>query len=154
MKLLTIAAMALVTLQFAPPASAHRGGNNDCSARMLTGRWLFATGVGQQQLADAPPPGRITALGTMNIHRNGTLEGKFDVTFEAHAASPGGFGTGMPYSGEVLLNDDCTGTISFVTALGTSRTDSIAVVDRDEVWAMSQDPNNLWTYRMRRISRH
>lgn len=35
---------------------------------------------------------------------------------------------------------------------GTARTDSIAVVERDLFWGMSQDPNNLWTYRAKKIS--
>lgn len=33
------------------------------------------------------------------------------------------------------------------------RTDSIAVLSENELWAMSQDPSNLWTTRARRISR-
>lgn len=147
MKPVIIAAMALAGLQLSAPAWAD-GGGEDCSTQMLAGRWLFATGIGHQALENAPPPGDITAIGTMNISRNGTLEGKFDVTFEGAVFVPGN-----TYSGEVTLSEDCTGTLSFVTSNGTVRTDSIALVEIDEIWAMTQDPNNLWTYRVRRISR-
>jgi hypothetical protein len=33
------------------------------------------------------------------------------------------------------------------------RTDSIVVLSRSEIWGMSQDPLNLWTYKVRRISK-
>jgi hypothetical protein len=117
-----------------------------CSTQMLAGRWLFATGVGHQALNPAAPSD-ITALGTMNIHRNGTLDGVFDVTFDKLV-----FRGGVLYSGTVVVNPDCTGTLSFVTSNGTARTDSIAVLNRYEIWGMSQDTKNLWTYQARRIA--
>jgi hypothetical protein len=150
MKYLILAVVAVLTvLQLPAPASANKGARG-CSTEMLAGRWLFATGIGHQQLANSPaPPGDITALGTMNIRRNGTLEGRFDVTFAGFASVPD-----LVYSGSVILNEDCTGTLSFVTSTGSSRTDSIALVEHAEIWAMSRDPDNLWTYRVRRIARH
>lgn len=117
-----------------------------CSTAMLAGRWVFATGIGHQQLADAPPPADITAIGTMNVTRHGVLEGAFNVTFEGAAFVPG-----IPYSGTVVVNPDCTGTVSFVTGTGSSRSDSIVVLNRYEFWGMSEDPSNLWTYRARRL---
>lgn len=149
MKILMTVTLALMmtAVQFSAPAMADKGGR--CDTRMLAGRWLFATGIGHQQLgAPAPPSGDITAIGTMNIDRDGALEGKFDVTFEG-----AGFLSGILYSGTARLNADCTGTLSFVTETGTVRTDSIALVEDDLFWAMSQDPLNLWTYKAKRISR-
>ena len=137
--------IALLTLGL--PIAPALADQDRCSTSMLAGRWLFATGIGHQALDNAPPPGDITALGTMNIRRNGTLEGAFDVTFEGAAFAPG-----LVYTGSVVVNSDCTGTLSFVTSAGTVRTDSIAVLNRYEIWAMSQDPKNVWTYRVRRVS--
>ena len=113
-----------------------------CSAQGLAGRWLFATDVGQ--FPDFG--GDITALGTMNIDRSGHLEGRFDATVALVAFLPGN-----TYEGSVVVNPDCTGTLTFQTSENTGRTDSIAVVGRDEIWGMSQDTANLWTYRARKI---
>jgi hypothetical protein len=117
-----------------------------CSIDMVKGRWVFATGIGHQALAGAPPPADITAIGTWNVHRDGTLEGTFDVTFQDAAFVPG-----VPYTGSVIVNPDCTGTVTFTTGAGSARTDSILVLNRYEIWGMSQDPANLWTYQVRRL---
>lgn len=117
-----------------------------CSTEMMAGRWVFATGIGHQALDNAPPPADITAIGTMNVSRGGVLEGAFNVTFEGAAFVPG-----IPYSGTIVVNPDCTGTVAFVTGTGSSRTDSIVVLNRYEFWGMSEDPANLWTYRARRL---
>lgn len=141
--LLVVSATLVAT---ASPAVAH--GSDRCSTAMLAGRWLFATGIGHQALATSPaPPGDITALGTMNIRANGDVEGTFDVTFEGFASVPG-----VPYTGTIVVNEDCTGVLSFVTGTGSTRTDTIAVLSRYEMWGMSRDPNNLWTYQVRRLS--
>jgi hypothetical protein len=126
--------------------AAADAGAGRCSTSMLAGRWVFATDIGHQNNPNAPAPGDITAIGTMNIVRSGELEGSFDVTFEGAA-----FVAAIPYSGTVTVNDDCTGTLSFVTAVGSMRSDSIVVLSQYEFWGMSQDPNNLWTYRARRL---
>lgn len=133
-------------LRFSEAASAEPPGDR-CSTAMLAGRWVFATGIGHQALANAPAPGDVTAIGTMNIRRNGDVEGVFDVTFEGAA-----FRAGVSYSGTVSVNADCTGTVSFVTAAGTARTDSIVVLNRYELLGMSRDPKNLWTYEARRLA--
>lgn len=119
-----------------------------CSVRAIAGSWLFATDVGHQMLgAPFPPDKDITAIGTMNIARDGTLSGTFDVTVEDFAFIPG-----VVYTGSVTVNPDCTGILSFATSVGSVRNDSIAVVSRREMLAMSQDPLNLWTYQIRRIA--
>jgi hypothetical protein len=120
-----------------------------CSTQMLAGRWVFATGIGHQQLEGAPPPADITAIGTMNVTLDGVLEGVFNVTFEGAAFVPG-----IAYSGSVVVNPDCTGMVSFVTGTGSVRTDSIVVLNRYEFWGMSEDPSNLWTYQARRLPGH
>lgn len=144
MKALVSALIITGAIFVAWPAQAHRSGR--CSASMLAGRWVFATDVGHQNTPIVPVPGDITAIGTMNIGRDGGLEGTFDVTFENAAFVPG-----VPYTGTVTVNDDCTGTLSFVTGVGSMRSDSIVVLNQYEFWGMSQDPNNLWTYRARRL---
>ena len=140
---LVLASIAFLTL-LGRPAAADPG----CSVKDIAGKWMFATSIGQQSLSDMLPPGKdLTALGTMNIERDGTLEGVFDFTVEDEFFFPD-----VPYSGTVVVNPDCTGTISFVTGAGSMRNDSIAIVNRREILAMSQDPANLWTYQIRRIA--
>lgn len=143
MKKTTVVAWTLAALLVGAPAWADGG---VCSTKMMAGRWVFATGIGHQALEGAPPPADITAIGTMNIARDGTLEGVFNVTFEgaAHVA-------GIPYFGTIVVNPDCTGTVSFVTGAGSARSDSIVVLNRYQYWGMSEDPNNLWTYEARRL---
>jgi hypothetical protein len=127
------------------PAQAHE--QEGCSIKMLTGRWLFATGIGHQALENAPPPGDITAIGTMNVAPSGELQGVFDVTFQSAVSVED-----IPYYGSVVVDADCTGSLSFVTGTGSMRTDSIVVLNRYEFLGMSRDPNNLWTYTARRIA--
>ena len=142
-KLLLISLITIMTL-FTRPAAA----DESCSVKHLAGSWIFATSIGRQALgAPFPADKDITAIGTMNINRDGTLSGTFDVTVQDFAFLPG-----VAYSGEVIVNPDCTGTISFETSVGSVRTDSIAVLSRREIIAMSQDPMNLWTYQVRRIA--
>ena len=140
-----ILGLAMVTTIPAFADDDHDDDRRTCSTRMLAGKWLFATSVGRQAFS---PGGDIMALGTMNINKAGELKGVFDVTIENDVFLPG-----IGYSGSVTVNRDCTGTLQFVTDLGTARTDSILVLNRKEVRAMSQDPGNLWTYEMRKISR-
>ena len=147
MKALKLTVLTIVSTLGAASASADNVGG--CSTNMLAGRWVFATGIGHNAIEgpNRPPPGDITAIGTMNIHRGGALEGVFDVTFERAA-----FRAAIPYSGTVTVNADCTGTLSFTTGAGTTRTDSIVVLNRYEIWGMSQDPKNQWTYSARRLA--
>lgn len=124
------------------------GATERCSGKHMAGRWVFATSIGQQMLGVPFPPGKdITAIGTMNIERDGSLSGKFDVTVAEAFFQPD-----VTYAGSIIVNPDCTGTITFMTSAGSARTDSIVVVDRSEMLGMSQDPDNLWTYQVRRIS--
>ncbi len=116
-----------------------------CSTRAIAGRWVFATDVGRQMLG-FPLDKDITAIGTMNIAKDGSVSGKFDTTVQDTI-----FLSDITYAGAVIVNPDCTGTLTFVTIFG-ARTDSIVVVDRREMLGMSQDPLNLFTYQVRRIS--
>jgi hypothetical protein len=137
---------AIVVLALAWSGAAAADDDARCDTKSMSGRWLFATDVGHQMLL---PGGDITAIGTMNISRDGELRGKFDATVQDWMFLPGN-----DYFGSIVVGPDCTGTLTFETSQGTSRTDSIVVVSRKAFWAMSQDPNNLWTYRARRISGH
>jgi hypothetical protein len=131
-------------LLFAAPAFA---GNDyeSCSTRMLAGRWMFATDVGHQALF--PGSGDITAIGVFRIDRLGTvLDGVFDATVEKFRFLPD-----LSFSGSVVVNANCTGTLTFVTSAGTTRSDSIVVIGPGHIRGMSQDINNLWTYDMRRL---
>jgi|GEM_PF-3904559 hypothetical protein len=121
-------------------------GSKGCSMRNVAGKWLFATSIGRQMLPNFPPDKDITALGTMVIALDGSLSGTFDVTVQDSF-----FMAGIPYEGSVVINRDCTGTVTFVTGVGSVRTDSIAVVGPNEILGMSQDPFNLWSYQARRV---
>lgn len=140
---LALGAIVIFTLLGRPAAA-----DDTCSVRDLAGNWVFATGIGRQMLGgDVPPNKDITAIGTMNIARDGTLSGRFDFTVQDSFFFPG-----VDYVGSVVVNPDCTGTVTFQTSFGSVRTDSIAVVSRREMLGMSQDPLNLWTYEIRRIA--
>lgn len=133
-----------LALLFAAPAFA---GNEYevCNTRMLAGRWMFATDVGHQAIF--PGGGNITALGVFRFDRQGTLlDGVFDATVEKFRFLPG-----VTFTGSVVVNANCTGTLTFVTSAGTTRSDSIIVLGPGHVRGMSQDINNLWTYDMRRL---
>lgn len=123
-----------------------RSGKKGCTVRDVAGKWLFATSIGRQMLPDLPPDKDMTAIGTWNVKRDGSLSGSFDVTVQDTF-----FGPGVGYEGSIVINRDCTGTVTFVTELGSVRTDTIAVVGRNELIGMSQDPFNLWTYQVRRV---
>jgi len=136
----------LMGMGLLPTAQALADG--PCSTRAIAGSWVFATGIGRQMLGFPFPPEKdITAIGTMNIAKDGSLSGKFDATVQDFASIPD-----ITYTGAVTVNPDCTGTLIFITSVGTERTDSIVVVDRREMLGMSRDPANLWTYQVRRIS--
>ena len=143
MKALMTATALILGLVFAAPAMAN-GKDGSCSTRSVAGRWIFATEVGQFPEFG----GNITAIGTMNIDRKGNVSGEFDFTVAEVV-----FGPDTTYEGSITVDADCTGTLHFVTSTGGERTDSIAVVGDGEMWGMSQDISNLWTYRVRRLSK-
>ena len=141
---LALSAILICTLASRPALAGA-----SCSVRDIAGNWMFATSIGRQMLGEPFPPDKdITAIGTMNIERNGNLSGTFDVTVQDTVFIPG-----IVYVGSVVLKPDCTGTLTFETSVGSVRSDSIVVVNRREILAMSQDPLNLWTYQIRRIAR-
>ena len=122
--------------------NAFAGDGPDCTARMLAGRWMFATDVGKQTFF---PGGDITAIGTFRVDRAGKLNGTFDATVAQWMHLPG-----LTFTGTFTVNPDCTGTLSFVTSNGRSRTDSIVILG-DRIRGMSQDIQFLWTYEARRM---
>ena len=137
--------MALLACSlYGAPAFADKA----CSVKQIAGNWVFATGIGRQMLG-FPPDSDITAIGTMNINADGTLDGIFDFTVENIAPF-----SDITYTGTVTVGPDCRGTLVFVTSFGSSRIDSIVVVDRTEILGMSRDPANLWTYQVRRLEGH
>ena len=140
MKTLTIAIAATMLLS---TTSWAGDGPDECSTRMLAGRWMFATDVGKQTFF---PGGDITAIGTFRVDREGNLKGKFDATVANLRFLPG-----VGFSGTVTVNPDCTGTLTFTTEAGTTRTDSIVVLSGWHARGMSQDVAFLWTYDMRRL---
>jgi len=153
-----MAGMVLVLGLVAGPAAAqvriwggddkeHQGKNRLCSIESVAGTWMFATGVGQQLLIPGQD-GDITAIGTMHISAKGDVSGVFDVTVADFMFNPD-----QTYTGTLVVGPDCRGTLSFVTGTGSMRIDSMAILDQNEMWGMSRDPANLWTYQVRRVSR-
>lgn len=140
--LITSAVLTVALASAAPTLAGDRKGS--CSMRSLVGRWIFATDIGQFPAFG----GDITAIGKLNIDGEGNISGEFDATIAEVDFLPDN-----QYEGSIVVNADCTGTLTFVTSVGTMRTDSIAIVGDGEMWGMSQDPGNLWTYRARRLSR-
>ncbi len=135
--------MLLIVIGMFPTTQALADGG-PCSIKAIAGHWVFATGVGHSEV---PVPQDITAIGTMNIAKDGSLSGTFDVTVQNTFFVPE-----ILYAGSVTVNRDCRGTLTFITGIGTERIDSIVVVNRSEILGMSQDHLSLWTYQMRRIS--
>ena len=132
---LTLAALLLGSNAFAAESQ-------ECSARQLAGRWMFATDVGKQTFF---PGGDITAIGTFRTDRAGKIKGTFDATVANYMYLPG-----VAFEGSCVINADCTGTLTFVTARGTARTDTIVVLG-DTIRGMSQDTTFLWTYEAKRM---
>lgn len=141
---LSVAAMLLVLRSM--PALAN-GDDSPCSVEAIAGNWIFGTEVGQQSLIPGQE-GDITALGTMNIDSAGNVSGEFAVTIKDFIANPVN-----TYNGSITVDPDCTGTLNFVTSTGSTRTDHIGILNESEMWGMSLDPANLWTYKVRRISK-
>lgn len=137
--------LALATVMLLSTNAFATDGPDACSTRMLAGRWMFATDVGKQTFF---PGGDITAIGTFRVDRAGNLKGVFDATVAYLKFLPG-----VEFWGAVTVNPDCTGTLSFTTKAGTTRTDSIIVLGGGHVRGMSQDISFLWTYDMRRLRR-
>ena len=138
--------LLLLAIGFFPSAQALADGA--CSAKSVAGRWMFATGIGRQSLGPPFPEGKdITAIGIFSVDRSGNVTGKFDVTVQDFLFLPDN-----TFTGTMIVNRDCTGILAFVTGAGTARTDSIVMVSRREILGMTQDPSNLWTYQVRRLS--
>ena len=140
-------AVAMVLLS-TTPALPNDEGTFSCSIQTIADKWVFATGVGEIANLPGVDPAEVTAIGTMNIDKLGNVSGKFDFTVARQFSQ-----TNVGYIGTVTVNPDCTGTLSFTTDFGAIRTDSIAILGNgSEIWGMTQDPLNLWTYTVKRIS--
>lgn len=135
-------ALFTLTLALLLSTNSFATGGAECSARMLAGRWMFATDVGKQTFF---PGADITAIGTFRVDRAGRLQGVFDATVAQWMFLPG-----VKFTGSFTVNPDCTGTLSFVTEKGTTRTDSIVILG-DHIRGMSQDVTFLWTYDAHRM---
>jgi len=134
--------MTALVLALLLGSNAFAGEALECSARALAGRWMFATDVGKQLYF---PGGDITAIGTFKVDRAGKLQGVFDATVAGWMFLPG-----VKFTGAFTINPDCTGTLTFTTAAGTTRTDTVVLVG-DHIRGMSQDVQFLWTYEAHRI---
>ena len=117
-----------------------------CSTQAMAGNWVYASSVSQAIGPDgvARP---ITSIGTINVDKHGNVSGKFDVAILGVFFIPDN-----TYVGTLTVAPDCTGTLYFLQSNGFERMDSIVVVNRSEMLGMSQDPNVIFTYQVRRIS--
>jgi hypothetical protein len=136
-KLMAVCTAAIACAQVSPPVAA-------CHVNWLTGRWMFATGIGRQSAF--PERGDASAIGIFSVDRAGKVTGKFDANML----------NGEPlldvkFDGSITVNRDCTGVLTFTTARGDTRTDSIVVINSREVAGMRRDPQFVWTYQMRRL---
>ena len=134
----------VIGLVLAAPAATHdreRDEDRGCSTRTIAGSWLFASDIGE-----VAGVGHMTAIGTLNVDREGNISGKFDVTLGQIAF------LSDTYSGSIKVNPDCTAVGTFTTSDGSGRTDSMVILD-GEIWGMSQDPSTLLTFRAKRISK-
>lgn len=143
MRTLRVCGIALAATVWALTGTDARAGEAmACSPTMLVGSWVFATDVGQYPTYG----GDITALGTLNVDRHGKVSGTFDVTVADQFFYPD-----VAYTGTIKIGADCRGTAEIVTALGSVREDSFVLVSPTEFWGMSRFPENLWTYRARKL---
>jgi hypothetical protein len=143
MRRLHVCGVALAMTVGALAATPTRAGEVGCSPKMLVGSWVFATDVGQYPAYG----GDITALGTLNVDPRGRVSGTFDVTVADQLFVPD-----VGYVGTIEIGADCRGTAEIVTDLGSTRRDSFVLVSPTELWGMSQFPENLWTYRARKVA--
>jgi hypothetical protein len=139
--------LLLMGMSLFPMAQALADG--PCSAKAMVGRWVYASGVSQSQQALDPPPPAVTlsSIGTINVDRFGNISGKYDLTVLGIV-----FMADVTYTGFLTVNPDCTGTLFYQASNGSMRTDSIVVVNRNEMLGMSRDPQTVFTYQVRRIS--
>jgi hypothetical protein len=144
MRRLHVCGVALAMTVGALAATPTRAGEVGCSPKMLVGSWVFATDVGQYPAFG----GDITALGTLNVDWQGNVSGTFDAT-----VAEGDYLANVAYWGTITVDEDCRGTAEIETQYRNTRRDSFVLVSPTEFWGMSQFPENLWTYRARKLPR-
>jgi hypothetical protein len=116
-----------------------------CSIATIAGAWVFTTHNLYQQngMLDG------NALGTANYGKDGSVHGTNDW------AGTSGFYPGNSYVGTVIVNPDCTGTISqHDVGSDVLILQSIVISDGGrEIWGMFQDPtNDVGTFTLKRVS--
>ena len=128
-KTLTIAAVTALALGIAPKAKADDKG---CSEATLKGTFAYtSTGF---IVADAPPPivGPSAEVGTQ------TFDGEGGVKFTFNSSQNGNTGPGTA-TGTYTVNDDCTGTFTWVTPVFTAHYSFVIDKNGDEFQAICQD---------------
>jgi hypothetical protein len=120
--------------------------SHECSVATVAGSWVFKTdGL---YLPSGELAGNV--LGVVRIHADGTLHGKYDFQ------GPSGFFPAIEIEGTVIVNPDCTGTLSFhqVDTDDSDSTQSIAIGSGGkEILGMFQDPTgDIGTYRAIRMN--
>jgi len=121
--------------------------DSPCSTRAMAGHWVYASSIGQTVADPSLPAIFISSLGTINIDKNGNISGTFDFNGLGLFFIPD-----ITATGSITVKPDCRGTLYFLSSTGSERTDSIVVVSRNEMLGMSQDPQSVFTYQVRRIS--
>jgi hypothetical protein len=116
-----------------------------CSIATIAGKWVFTTDLmyTNQPVLDG------TALGTMNVGINGTIDGTYDWE------GPAGFAPATNYIGTVTVDPDCRGTFSWHDAGSTVMVvQSIVIAEGGrEYWGIFQDPTiAVGTFRGKRIT--
>jgi hypothetical protein len=115
-----------------------------CSIATIAGAWVFTTN--NLYLPDGTLDGN--ALGTANYHMDGTLDGTYGWE------GTGGFYPGTRYAGNLSVNPDCTGTLSFHDVGDTYTVVQSIVIARNgqEIWGMFQNPSDdVGTFKLTRI---
>jgi hypothetical protein len=119
----TLVAVAAIAL-FGSTAALATHPRSHCSIEKIAGRWAFATDQGRHPLLGVG----ITALGVITIHRDGRISGQFDVNVE-NAQSQ----RSVPFEGTLTVDADCRATGSMMNPDGTTRTDSVVILNRYEM---------------------
>ena len=106
--------------------------SHECSIATIVGAWGFKTD------GFYLPSGALDgyAVGIFKIQPNGTMRGKYDTE------GPGGFIPGLVIEGSVVVNSDCTGTLTLqVVGANVTVTQSLVIAQNGKkILGMMQDP--------------
>ncbi len=147
----------LLTVVFATTAAAQPPGpeptrrGHQCSLKTIVGSWVYATGVGEFRDENGNLTGRGTSMGTWNVDKDGNMTGEFDATL-SFLGYRNLVLEDVEYWGPVTVYPDCTGTYSFETEHGSTRTESIVISGNgSEIRGMSHTEGVLWTFTLKRV---